>query len=419
MRARFRIALAFFATLALLATACGGGGTPEGGALRGTTITFSVSLEEGERAAIQDLLQQFSDRTGARVNLTSITSADLPQKLRVDVGAGRLTVHLFAQDNLALRVLVDDDLVEDLSEVQIPDGVLPAMVPQQFDGKQYFLPFRPNVRPAYANNDRFQAAGVQPPTTVEELRAAAEKFRSTAGSGKVTLSLAEGDPAAVTISEWIVSYGGNPVILNDEGSVRAFEFLQGLWRDGLLARESLQGKFDTEVDYIIGETAWLAQNWPFTSKRLADQGLLERFTVYEGWRGPARAAHVIGGDVLGIPRGVSGSQRDAAVQLAEFLMSKQAQEFLAQENAWPSVRSDAYSEVPDEQRDTFTAINRALENGWYRPNVRYWSDVSDAMNDGVRRIVQGGEPAKAVLDELNARVAAAAQAKGEQYPPRA
>ncbi len=415
---RYLTALLLVPLLAL--TGCGdddGGEGAGGGELAGTSITFSISLAQEEQAAIDDLVRQFENRTGADVTVTSITSSDLPARLRVDVGAGRPTIHLFAQDNLALAVLVQENLVEDLSDVQLPSEVLPAMTPERFNGKQYFLPFRPNVRVAYVNTDRLRSANARQPTTAEEYRTMAQTLRTAGGGPKVTMSLAQGDPAAVTISEAIVSFGGNPLILNDDGSVRAFEFIQGLWRDGLLARESLLGKFDTEPEYLIGETAWYAQNWPFTTAQLAEQGLLGRFDVYEGWRGPARAAHVIGGDVLGITRGVTPEQRRAAVELARFLISKEAQETLAERNAWPSVLSDAYGRVPTEQRETFEAVQRALANGWYRPNVVYWSDVSEQMNAAVRRILEGNENVRTVLDELHGRIEAAARQKGAQYPP--
>ncbi len=395
-------------------TSGGGGGQRD---LAGTNITFSISLAEEEQATVNDLIKQFEDQTGAKVNVTAITSSDLPAKLRVDVGAGRPTVHLFAQDNLALAVLVQENLVEDLSDVQLPSEVLPAMTPEKFNGKQYFLPFRPNVRVAYMNTDRFQSANVRRPATTDEYRTMAQTLRGAGGGPKVTISLAQGDPAAVTISEWIVSFGGNPLILNDQGSVQAFEFLQGMWKDGLFARESLQGKYDTEPEYLIGETAWYAQNWPFTTSQLSKQGLLGKFDVYEGWRGPARAAHVIGGDVLGIPRGVSPDQRKAAVRLAEFLMSKNAQEKLAQGNAWPSIRSDAYGTVPSDQKETFDAVQKALANGWYRPNVVYWSDVSEQLNAAIRRVLEGGENVKTALDDLHSKIEAAARQKGAQYPP--
>lgn len=419
-----RAVVASLMALALLLGACGGGDGDGGstavgsGELEGTEITFSVSLAEEEQDAVQELLDQFEEDTGATVNLTSVSSADLPQKLRVEVGAGEPTIHLFAQDNLALKVLVEENLAEDLSDVELPDGIIESMIPEQFNDKTYFLPFRPNVRIAYANRDRFEAAEAERPTTTDEFREVATKLKEEAnGTPKVTLSLAEGDPAAVTISEWIVSFGGNPLILNDEGSVAAFEFLQNLWKDNLVARESLLGKFDTEVDYLQGETSWLAQNWPVTSAQLNEQGLLEKFDVYEGWEGPERAAHVIGGDVLGVPRGVSEDEKEAALALADFLISEDAQKTLVERNAWPSVRDDAYSDVPEEQQDTFEAIQAALEDGWYRPNVAYWPNVSEQMNAAVKRIIVDGALVKATLDELNGKIETAAKAAGAEYPP--
>lgn len=415
-----RCLVVLLASISLVVSSCGGDGgesRQQGGELSGTRITFSISLAEEENAAVQGLVQQFEDRTGVEVNLTTITSSDLPGKLRVEVGARRPTIHLFAQDNLALAVLVKDSLVDDLSDVRLAEQILPTMTPERFDGRQYFLPFRPNVRVAYANTERFRAANAKPPATVEELLTVAEKLKASGGSAKVTLSLAEGDPAAVTLSEWIVSFGGNPLLLNDAGSVQALEFLQGMWRDGLLARESLLGKFDTEPDFLIGETSWLAQNWPVTSAELAKQGLLAKFDVHEGWKGPSRAAHVIGGDVLGIPKGVAGKERQAALQLAEFLMSKEAQETLVQRNAWPSIRDDAYGRVEADRKETFDAIQKALKDGWYRPNVIYWSDVSQQLNTAIRRILEGRENVKAVLDELHAKIETAAKQKGAPYPP--
>ncbi|TMK96501.1 MAG: extracellular solute-binding protein, partial [Actinobacteria bacterium] len=197
MRYRVKAVVALVAVLALVGAACGGGGknnaTPAAtGGLSGTTITLSVSLAESEVGPVQEVLNMFKSQTGVNVKLTSITAQDLPQKLQVEVSSGQHTVQLFAQDNLALATLVDKGLVEDLSDVQIPDGVTPALIPQKFDGKQYFLPFRPNVRVTYVNKDRFASAGVQPPTTTDEFKTVAEKLKQAAGGqGKVTLSLSD------------------------------------------------------------------------------------------------------------------------------------------------------------------------------------------------------------------------------------
>jgi trehalose transport system substrate-binding protein len=380
-------------------------------------LTFSASLAEEEKPAVREVLERFRAESGVAVTLVAITAADLPEKLKVEAGAGRSTIDLFAQDNLALRPLVDGGLVQPLDDVAVPDAVPPVMTPPQFDGKRYFLPFRPNVQVTYVNRARLQEVGVGRPRTLAELRTVAEAFKSRKGAPKIALSLAEGAPAAITVAELVLAFGGDPLVLNDAGSIAAFEFLSGLWRDGLLARESLVAKYDTQVDHLVSETAWLAPNWPFTSGVLARQGLLDRFEVYEGWRGPVRAAHVVGGDVLGIPRGVAGQRREQAVRLATYLMSRNAQERLVAGNAWPPIRADAYGQVPAAQRETFEAVRRALADGWHRPGVPYWPDVSDAMNEAVRRILQGGAPVRPVLDGLHGAIAEAARRKGAPYPP--
>ena len=281
---RVLVAVALIAGL----SGCGRGQASFGGEDTNTVITFSISLSEQERPAIRELVRRFQDQTKAKVNLqlltrfrsqpasrvdlvTSLNAAQLTARLKADVAARAPSIHLFAQDNLALKDLVDGQLVEDLSGLQIPDAVVDSMIPPKFDGKQLFLPFRPNVRVAYVDRQLLDQVGAEAPRTVEELGAVARRLKEATGRAAVTLSLAEGDPAAVTVSEWIVSHGGDPLVLNDEGSRRAFQALQRLWQEGLLARDSLFAKFDTEVANLASGRASLAQNWSFTSAVLAEQ----------------------------------------------------------------------------------------------------------------------------------------------------
>lgn len=408
--------IVLLSVVALLAASCGPPETAEEG---GAEITFNVSLAEEEQAGMRQVIEAFTAETGIQVALSNVTSEDMPQKLQTEVDSGRNTIHLISMDNNSLPALVDGELVQEVGDAEIPAEVNEALIPAQFDGTTYFLPFRPNVRVAYANAEQFDQTGVGgPPETIEDYRSMAETFAQE-GQPRVTVSLAEGSSAPVVISEWILSFGGDPVVLNDEGSVEALTYLQDMWNEGLLAEESLQGQFDTEVDNLRGETAYYAQNWPFTSSVFADEGVLELFDIHHGWAGPAGEFHVVGGDVLGIPAGVEGEERDAAVQLAEFLMTQEAQSILAETNAWPSVRDDAIQNVPEELQETFDAVQEALANGWYRPSVSYWPAVQTAMDESVRRILQQGEDPQTVLDELHDQVEQAAQDSGDAYPPEA
>lgn len=415
-------ALAMLVVLA--AAGCEQAGGSGGQGLEGTAITFSINVDDSERAAIQELLGTFQRRTRAKVNLEQLsrfrkplgpkvslvtdTTDGLVERLAEDVRTGAPTVHLFAQDNVALGSLVANHLVRDLREIDVPDQAIDALAPEpSASGDRYFLPFRPNVRLAYGRTEDFDKAGVRPPESEDALLSTARALKGS-GPPRVTMSLAPGNPRAVTLCELIRTHGGNPLVLNDAGSVEAFTFLQRFSREGLLAPQSFQAKFDTEVENLIDRTASLAENWPFTSAQLDKDGQLQDFVVYPGWNGPEQV-RVIGGDVLGIPVGVKGKQLQAAANLAQFLMSQESQELLALRNSWPSFRNDVdLSSLPEAKQVTFSAIARALENGWYRPSVSYWPTVSDEINKAVDAVIYGHRPIQEVLDEAHGRIDEAA-----------
>ena len=418
----------------LVAAGCRQTQAPGGEGLEGTAITFSMKVDESERPALQELLSRFQQRTRARVNLeqlsrfrdplgpkvslvTDLTTHALVERLKQDVAAGEPSVHLFAQDNVALSPLVEGHLVQALDGlVPVPEEAIDELAPASgATGSRYFLPFHPNVRLAYARAADLERAGVARPESDEDLLHAARVLKGT-GRPRMTMSLAAGDPATVTVCELIVSRGGNPLVLNDPGSVEAFTLVQRLWQEGLLAPESFQAKWDTEVTNLAGGTASMAENWSFTSAQLARTGQLTDFVVYRGWAGP-RQVRVIGGDVLGIPAGVKGKQLQAAVALATFLMSRESQELLARRNAWPSFREDVdYRSLPADQQATFAAIGQTVKHGWYRPAVSYWPQVSEQINNALVSIVLEGKPAQPVLDELHGRLDAAATGQGTSYP---
>jgi hypothetical protein len=123
--------------------------------------------------------------------------------------------------------------------------------------------------------------------------------------------------------------------------------------------------------------------------------------------------------VLGIPGGLPEKERKAAQTLVEFLVGRDAQRFLAKENAWPSIRQDAYTGIwwggcggsrcspwvavhQIEHADTVDAARKALHHDeWLRPATRQWEQVTCAITTAITRIVKGGEEPRPVLAELD------------------
>lgn len=392
--------------LALLAGCAGGGGGGQ------KTLNVVMGLGEEEWAVIRsDVLPAFEKANNVKVNAVQMESADVPTRLKAMKDAGKMEVDLITQDNMALAPLVAQGLVEDLSSFRskIPGTVLPALLPVgEFDGKLYFLPYRPNVEIAFYNEDAFNKHGLTPPQTWDELLKVAKTFHEKEGVGKVGLKLVLDGNTTTQLFEFIWAAGGDPMVLNDDGSVKAFNFLKELYP--YLAPDSKKADWNTTNKYLAQDAFYLASNWPFGVNVIVEEGGKKEIKAYGGVAGPVRASRVLGGEVIGIPAGAPN--KDLALKFAEHLMSKEVQEALVSKLAWPASRSDAYGTVADWQKPYFAAINDALENTQPRPNVTYWDTVDKSLNDAYREIVMEGKDTKSTLDKYAKIIADAKAAAG-------
>ena len=57
----------------------------------------------------------------------------------------------------------------------------------EMNGRQYFMPYRPNVKIAYYSEVKFAAYGLHPSQTWEELLAVAKRFHEAEGIGRIML----------------------------------------------------------------------------------------------------------------------------------------------------------------------------------------------------------------------------------------
>ncbi|NDI36184.1 sugar ABC transporter substrate-binding protein [Chengkuizengella sediminis] len=351
-----------------------------------------------------EILPAFESETGIKVEAVELKAEDLINSLTAQVESGQVTIDMFAQDINNLSGLVTRDLVEDLSAYNdnIPEAVIPGMLEAtEFDGKRLFLPYRPNVEIAFYNESKFNELGLQVPTTWEELLNVAKAANDATGQGRVAIKANLQGDNILHMFDFIKQAGGDPYTLNDEGSVLAFEFLQELYP--YLNEQSSTAAWDTMNEYLLKDSVYLGTNWPFYIPEFHNQGK-DEIKAYSGWSGPVKESHVLGGEVIGIPTG--STKVDEAIQFAEFLMSKDVQELLVSELAWPSVRSDAYGLVQGYQEPYFEAIQKALNYAEPRGNEPYWADAEPIYLEVFQKVVVNGEDVKATLDEAAEKLSA-------------
>jgi len=368
------------------------------------TLTVTMRLADAEwRPIREEVLPPFERTCGCRVRAIDVPPELLVQRLKAMRAAGRVEIDLFAQDNMRLQELVDAGLVQPLDdkEVRLDAAILPPLASAGIrGGRRYFLPFRPNVQIAYYNAKKFDTYGLTPPRTWGELLAVAKTFKEREGIGRVLFQGVGGAPTVTQLYEWVVSAGGDPFDLAHPATGATFRFLGEL--APYLSPDSRRAKWDTTNDALAQESAYLAQNWPFGVPLLIrDYGKTD-IATYSGWAGPAREAHVIGGDDLGIP--VGSSQRDLALRLVRHLESRQVQTILAARLGWPAIRSDATGTVEAWLRPHVASVQEAMRHGVFRKNVSYWADYERTISEAAERILWRKEPVDRVLPALAARL---------------
>jgi len=371
---------------------------------RQKTLTVTMSLGEEEWAVFrQELFPRFKEHTGITIKAYQIEAGHLPAKLEALRQAGRSEIDVFAQDNMNLAALINKDLVLDLSayQEQIPSEVFPNLVSAGMFGERLmFMPFRPNVQIAYYNIAAFQRARLSPPRTWDDLLAVGQAFVRQSGVGRILLKGYGGNPTATQVYEFVLQAGGEPYAFNDAGCVRAFQFLQKL--RPYLSPETNRAKWDTVNEIMARQEAYLSMNWPFGVVILVKDYGLDYIGTYAGWQGPVNAAHVIGGDVFGIPK--HAQHVDEALTFIRFMQSKEVQEILVTRLGWPSIRSDAYGQVQEWQKPHFESVSRALQHGVFRRNVSWWPLYAKYASQAFQKIVLGGEPVAPTLNRLKQRM---------------
>lgn len=366
--------------------------------------------EEEWEVMRNEVIPGFEEQYGVKVQADQIEAADVIKQIEAMHQAGDMQIDVIAQDANNLTSLVYGGLVEDLSEYTdiIPEEAMGTLAEAGvFDGKTYFMPYRPNAEINYYNTEMFEKYGLTPPTTWDELYETAKTVKEQEGLGRICLKMGlNGD--AIELVEFIRGAGGDPLVLNDEGSIEAFTFLQKLWPE--LSENTTTATFSTTNTYLATDEVYYAPNWPFSANILVKDGGKTTISATEGYAGPAGFVKTLGGEMLGIP--VGSKNKDLALKFIEYMESKEVQTLLMKENGWMSFRSDVYGDADEWQKPFLEATQKAMEAAEPLPRVSYWPEAQQAINDAAKEICMNGADVKTTLDKYAAQIAEYAEKAG-------
>ncbi len=344
-----RAGLAVTAAVGLLLGACAGEPPDDG---RSITVWTADTLPD-RVAATQAIIERFTAATGVAVELVGVDDDQFNQLLTSAAASGELPDVMGGLSLASLRTLGANDLVDTASTA----AVLDALDPATFDARaleltregpdQLAIPSETWSQLLYYRRDLFEAAGLAPPATYDDILAAAQVL-DTGGRVGFAGATAAGDAFTQQTFEHLALANGcelvdaaGEILLESPPCVAAFEFYRRL-----IADHSVPGAQDVDTvrasyfsgqaamaiwsTYLLDELAGLRDDaLPTCPECVADPTFLARNTgVVTALQGPDGRAPVQYGEVVSWTIPVEASAEPAR-RFVEFMLGEGYVDWLA------------------------------------------------------------------------------------------
>jgi multiple sugar transport system substrate-binding protein len=403
--------------LATAAVGCGGddddGGGGGGGASSGETLTvWNNEFQPDRMKATQTILDDFTKETGVKTKLVAVPEDQLATLMTNAAAADELP-------DVVLGTPLDQSqqyAQEEIFDSEAAQAVVDSLGPDTFSEKALDLVNRDGVATGVPSDgwgqlliyrkDLFDKAGVDAPETLDDVRAAAERFHGDGMAG-ITLATKAGDGFTSETFEHIALAQGCQLV--DDGGEVTFdtpECVEALrWYGDIASNYSVKGAQDvdsTRGTYFAGRAAMMFWS-PFLLDGMAGLRDDTKPSCKECKKDPAFLAKNSG--LIGPLSGPGGEQSqfgsvstvnisvDAPIEdakkLAEFMLSDGYVRWLAlsPQGKYPVRSGDS------EDPETFKTAWAELESGVDRkaPLSKFYSEESiQSLGEGVENFQRWG-----------------------------
>ncbi len=379
--------------LAVLPTAA-----QEGEAVELTLMGWSSSSAENDR--LQQMIDDFNSEYEGQIHVTLNLVPEYDTTLQTALAGGE-PPDVFYVDSFRLPDYVEagalmpgEDLIEE------PDDFYPSLRQAfTYDGVFYCPPKDFSTLALFYNVDMFEEAGLEPPQTWDEMRAAAEALTDEdAGVYGLVLS--------ADFARWIAflyAAGGSvtdedftEMTINSPEALEALEFYTGLYLDGFAATPSeLDSGWNGEA-FGKGLAAMAVEgNWmvPFLADNFPDVN----YGVVELPEGPAGRATMAFTVCYAVP--AEAAHPDESWTLVNWLTGPEGMaQWVSLGLAMPTRQS-----LRDQWLEQFPELEPFLNGAEYAHKWQFipgFQDVLDTVNDNIQRIFAGTQTPEDALAEI-------------------
>jgi multiple sugar transport system substrate-binding protein len=283
----------------------------------------------------------------------------------------------------------------------IADAVFPGpLATNHWNGAYWGLPLNTNTQVLLWNKELFEAAGItEPPATTEEFIADACQLTS----GDTQYGYALGGTYFWAPAPLFYAMGGQIVdedvttadgYVNGEDSVAAFEMLVDLYNQGCISPNLLGGGIGTAEGHATGLYAMIIDGpWMVDIYKNDFPDFEVNFAPIPA--GPdGSTSSVVGGEDIVVS--AATEHQAEALQWVAFMMSEEAQLFMAQVGVMPTLKSlTGNAELPP----YVEVFMKQLETAQARVAHPKWDDIDGAINAAFTKALKGEATVQEALDE--------------------
>ncbi|WP_206785721.1 sugar ABC transporter substrate-binding protein [Amycolatopsis sp. MtRt-6] len=400
---RRALVLTASATSAVLLAACSPSPAPSapGGAdaPAATSITeLDYYADEQGSAAWQKILDTCATQTGIKIERQKVPTNQMLPKVLQSASSKTLPNLLFT-DNPTLQQVAATGALTPLTDYGIStDGYYPSIVKAgTYQDKLYGVAPGVNGLALIYNKDLLQAAGVEPPKTWDELKAAAAKLTKDGKYG-LAFSAIPSEEGTWQFLPFFWSNGAELSQLDSPQSTQALQYVTELVNSGSASKSVVTWNQNDVADQFVGGNAAMMINGSWNLARLDEQKSLHYGVVpIPVPQAGGKPVVALGGEVGTVPV-TSGPAQQAAAKVLSCILSEPTMVEWSKAHAYiPSKTAVAEKFGKDQPSmqafvdEVGTARSRTAELGEKYPKV------SQALADALQAALTGKTPVDQAL----------------------
>jgi multiple sugar transport system substrate-binding protein len=374
MRRRLLGAVAAVASVAMLATACGGGGDDsDQGATEEAGGTITIWARDSQQGFMSQLVNLYNKNHKVQAKVTIIPAANFVQKLGTAASSGAgpdvSSIDLVYAPYFASAGALED--ITDLADkLPYKDSLSPSHRKlSTYEDATYALPFTAEASAIYYNKDLFKKAGLdpdKPPTTFAEMRNAAKKIRALGPDYYgFTFAGACGGCNVFEFAPHIWASGGD--VLSEDGSkatldspqvTDALQLYRDMWTDGSIPSAAKNDAGTQQTPLFSSGKVGMVTLGAFAIPSIEKAKINFGVTPIPGKDG--NKSSFAGGDVISV---ITGTKNKAGAEdFVKWATDEEAQTFLAKNGSVP-VRTDLVGKIYAPQGPAYKVFGELMGIG--------------------------------------------------------